>query len=217
MPMPTDHVTRVSLSDEAYVRIEAAILDGTLAPGERLRDPELVDWLGISRTPIRHALERLMTQGLVEMERNRYTRVAPFDVVSVTGAVEVAADLWSGAVRRSVADWEAEDIATVAEIAADLIASAEATEFSRFMADFEHLVMTCVLLEGNATRLRALTNVLPQVHRLARKLSGTLVVSHLRDFATSFTSAIGLRNGAQTAALIDAYVRRLVLSIPEHP
>jgi DNA-binding GntR family transcriptional regulator len=217
MPMPTDHVTRVSLSDEAYARIETAILDGTLAPGERLRDPELVDWLGISRTPIRHALERLMTQGLVEMERNRYTRVAPFDVVSVKGAVEVAADLWSGAVRRGLADWEAEDITAVREIATELVASAESQDFSRFMVDFEHLVTTCVLLEDNATRLRALTNVLPQVHRLARKLVGTMVFSHLHAFAGSLIDAVQRQDGRATAALIDDYVGRLVLSIPERP
>jgi DNA-binding GntR family transcriptional regulator len=217
MPMPTDHVTRVSLSDEAYSRIETAILDGTLAPGERLRDPELVDWLGISRTPIRHALERLMTQGLVEMERNRYTRVAPFDVVSVKGAVEVAADLWSGAVRRGLADWEAEDITAVREIATELVASAESQDFSRFMVDFEHLVTTCVLLEDNATRLRALTNVLPQVHRLARKIAGRMVFSHLRAFAGSLIGAVERQDGRATAALIDDYVGRLVLSIPERP
>lgn len=217
MPMPTDHVVRVSLSDEAYSRIEAAILDGTLAPGERLRDPDLVDWLGISRTPIRHALERLMMQGLVEMERNRYTRVAPFDVVSVKGAVEVAADLWSGAVRRGLAEWEAEDIAAVGGIAGDLVASAEARDFSRFIVDFEHLVTTCVLLEDNATRLRALTNVLPQVHRLARKLAGSMVFSRLRDFAGSLTAAVERKDGAATAALIDDYVARLMLSIPDHP
>ena len=100
MPMPTDHVARISLSEEAYVRIEAAIMDGTLEPGERLRDADLVEWLGISRTPIRHALDRLAEQGLVEMERNRFTRVAQFDIQGVLESVQVAGDLWAGAALR---------------------------------------------------------------------------------------------------------------------
>ncbi|MFF1571658.1 GntR family transcriptional regulator [Leifsonia sp. NPDC058292] len=215
MPMPTDHVTRVSLSDEAYSRIEAAILDGTLAPGERLRDPDLVAWLGISRTPIRHALERLMAQGLVEMERNRFTRVAPFDVVGVKGAVEVAADLWSGAVRRSLASWEPEDIAIVAEIANDLVRSTTDQDVSQVVGGLEHLVTTCVLVDGNPVRLRTLTNVLPQVHRLARKLVGRPVFDDMCTFVDEFTVALGRQDGRAAADLIDRHVQKLMRSIPD--
>lgn len=57
----------------------AAIIDGTLVPGERLNDDELVPWLGVSRTPIREAIAKLHTWGVVEMEANRYTRVASKD------------------------------------------------------------------------------------------------------------------------------------------
>lgn len=54
-------------------------MDGTLEPGERLNDDELVTWLGVSRTPIREAIARLNTWGLVDMEANRYTRIAKKD------------------------------------------------------------------------------------------------------------------------------------------
>lgn len=64
------------LGDEVYERIGAAILDGTLAPGVRLRDGELAAQLGISRTPVREALQRLERFGLVEVAVGRYTRVA---------------------------------------------------------------------------------------------------------------------------------------------
>ncbi|MFF1876668.1 GntR family transcriptional regulator [Leifsonia sp. NPDC058230] len=215
MPMPTDHVARVSLSDEAYVRIEAAILDGTLQPGERLRDTELVDWLGISRTPIRHALDRLMGQGLVEMERNRYTRVAPFDIVGVRGAVEVAGDLWSGAVRRRLAYWDDDDADLVVEIADSLIDAARSADVVRVVQVFEHLVTTCVLLDGNPARHRALVNVLPQVHRLARKLvGGHMDLGRLRDFLTQLVVAVKAEDGIAAAAHIDTYVTRLVASLP---
>ena len=52
-------------------------MDGTLAPGERLRDQELCEWLGLSRTPVREALSRLEQDGLVETAPQRYTQVAP--------------------------------------------------------------------------------------------------------------------------------------------
>jgi DNA-binding GntR family transcriptional regulator len=64
------------LGDEVYARLGEAILDGRLAPGERLRDQELAEWLGVSRTPVREALQRLERVGMVEVSPNRYTRVS---------------------------------------------------------------------------------------------------------------------------------------------
>ncbi|WP_209559386.1 GntR family transcriptional regulator [Frigoribacterium sp. PvP032] len=63
------------LSEDAFRVLRDAVLDGTLEPGERLHDDELVAWLGVSRTPIRSALDRLRCTGLVELSANRFTRV----------------------------------------------------------------------------------------------------------------------------------------------
>jgi DNA-binding GntR family transcriptional regulator len=68
--------SRAVLSGEVYARLGEAILDGRLAPGERLRDQELAEWLGVSRTPVREALQRLERVGLVEVSPHRYTRVS---------------------------------------------------------------------------------------------------------------------------------------------
>src|SRR6478735_434842 len=57
MPVPESHapLERDLLRDRAYATLRDAIVDGTLAPGERLRDQELCEWLGLSRTPVRDA------------------------------------------------------------------------------------------------------------------------------------------------------------------
>ncbi len=67
------------LGDEVHARIGAAILDGTLSPGQRLRDVDLALQLGVSRTPVREALQRLERFGLVEVAVGRYTRVSTPD------------------------------------------------------------------------------------------------------------------------------------------
>lgn len=64
------------LGDEVYARIGAAILDGTLPAGQRLRDVDLAQQLGVSRTHVREALQRLERFGLVEIAAGRYTRVS---------------------------------------------------------------------------------------------------------------------------------------------
>ena len=209
MPMPTDHVARISLSEEAYVRIEGAIMDGTLEPGERLRDPDLVEWLGISRTPIRHALDRLSEQGLVEMERNRFTRVAAFDIEGVLEAVQVAGDLWGGAALRGLSEWDEEDDALIADIESSLVESASNDDVVRFVTVFEHLVMAFAHIEGNSVRIRALTNVIPLVRRLGRKLKGRLDSDALAVFTSELREATTRRDGRAAIVLIDNYVSRL--------
>jgi DNA-binding GntR family transcriptional regulator len=78
MPVPTgpdNPAPRRLLRDIVFEKMIAAIQDGTLQAGERLNDDELVAWLGVSRTPIREAIAKLVDYGLVEMEANRYTRI----------------------------------------------------------------------------------------------------------------------------------------------
>ncbi|MER7798247.1 GntR family transcriptional regulator [Microbacterium sp. NPDC096154] len=63
------------LADTVFQFLGAAIIDGTLEQGERIRDAELAEKLNVSRMPIREALQRLERIGLVEMMPSRYTRV----------------------------------------------------------------------------------------------------------------------------------------------
>ncbi|MBK0296207.1 GntR family transcriptional regulator, partial [Bacillus sp. S34] len=77
MPVPSTQpaAERKLLRDTVQDKIRDAIMDGTLEPGERLNDDDLIAWLGVSRTPIREALAELARAGLIEMAPNRYTRV----------------------------------------------------------------------------------------------------------------------------------------------
>ncbi len=64
-----------SLTERAYERLRAEILHGELMPGERLRVAELQDRFGLGLTPIREALMRLTTEGMVMTESHRGSRV----------------------------------------------------------------------------------------------------------------------------------------------
>jgi len=93
MPIPSQQGLhkRQLLRDDVYESLRNAIVDGTFAPGERLKDPQLEEWLGVSRTPIREALLRLERAGLVVTEPGKATSVAPFDLGSTISAQQVAA------------------------------------------------------------------------------------------------------------------------------
>lgn len=66
-------------AEDAYLTIRHQILRGERGAGEWLREDELASVLGVSRTPVREALRRLTSEGLVRHERNRGVRVESWD------------------------------------------------------------------------------------------------------------------------------------------
>ena len=54
-----------SLADQAYDRFREGLHSGLFQPGQRLLETELADHLGMSRTPVREAIRRLQSEGLV--------------------------------------------------------------------------------------------------------------------------------------------------------
>ncbi|HWR40703.1 MAG TPA: GntR family transcriptional regulator [Patescibacteria group bacterium] len=55
-----------TLADMLYDAVRAAILSGELLPGSRLRETELAERMHVSRTPVREALCRLESEGMIE-------------------------------------------------------------------------------------------------------------------------------------------------------
>jgi DNA-binding GntR family transcriptional regulator len=103
MPVPRSEPTEHQLlRDSVREKIHDAIMDGTLEPGERLNDDELIAWLGVSRTPIREALSQLARAGLIEMAPNRYTRVTTPHENEVIEALQTLGVLFGGVVRLAV-------------------------------------------------------------------------------------------------------------------
>lgn len=111
-------VDRLSLRDRAYEAIKHRIITCELRPGEVMSAAELSDRFDIGRTPVNQAIDRLMTDGLVEVFPRKGIVVKPisldevFDIINVrlvneTYCVRKAAaqadELLVGALRENVA------------------------------------------------------------------------------------------------------------------
>lgn len=87
-----------------YDRLREEILSCALSPGKAFRESEIAERFGVSKSPIRDALQRLELEGLVEIEPRRGHRVAPISISDAKDILELRELLEAGAVRMIVAN-----------------------------------------------------------------------------------------------------------------
>lgn len=80
-------------SERAVDSVRELILRGEFAAGARLGEVELAERLGVSRTPVREALARLASEGLVEIVPNRGARVSSWTVAELEEVFDLRAAL----------------------------------------------------------------------------------------------------------------------------
>lgn len=95
IPVSTTQSERVLLRDVVFDSVVDAIADGVIEFGERLHDDQLMNWLRVSRTPVREAITRLAEHGIVTVEANRSTRVMNPSVDDFIEANWTACQLWA--------------------------------------------------------------------------------------------------------------------------
>ena len=100
----------------AYRRLLEDIRSGTLSPGARLRETELAERLGISRTPVREAIRQLETDGLVIHLPRQGATIRSLDHAEVVELYEMRAVLEGTAARlaaRAASDIELAELAAL--------------------------------------------------------------------------------------------------------
>jgi DNA-binding GntR family transcriptional regulator len=94
-----ERIPRTNLGEEVYRLLWKRILDHGLRPGDKLSDLRLSQELGVSRTPTREALQRLVSDGIVRTERNRGFFVASFSASDIAEIYDLRATLETMALR----------------------------------------------------------------------------------------------------------------------
>lgn len=111
-----ERISAGSVVDIAYGRIRGLIEDGGLGPSARLRQGDLADALGISRTSVREALHRLTAEELVDFKANRGFFVASFKLDAVLERLELRQIMEPGIVRLAAARRTDEHLRQLQEI-----------------------------------------------------------------------------------------------------
>ncbi|MFT4279901.1 GntR family transcriptional regulator [Microbacterium sp.] len=167
MPLPSDvpPVGRSLLRDDVYRRLRDAIVDGTLRPGEQLRDAEIGAWLGVSRTPVREALLRLEGNGLVVTQPGRSTAVSEIDETSLRDARDVVAAMHTLAVQEVAGRLSAADIAEMRDANRRFAEAIAAGDAAAALDSDEELHAVPIRVLGN----RAVEKVLEQFGPIVRR------------------------------------------------
>jgi DNA-binding GntR family transcriptional regulator len=162
------------LRDSVHDRLRDAIVDGTLAPGEVVRDTELATWLGVSRTPVREALLRLGETGLVRSAPGRSTVVAEIDLAEVREAHAVVVAMHRLAVAEAVARLTDDDVERMRAANRRFAAAIEAHDTDAALTADDDFHRVAVEVSGN----RALAAVLDQLGPVVRRLERRRFASH---------------------------------------
>jgi DNA-binding GntR family transcriptional regulator len=88
-----------SVADRAYLRLREEIIRVELAPGTVLREDELMQRIGVGRTPVREAIQRLQRDGFVTVLPRRGTLVSEINITDLAAIYEVRKHLESRASR----------------------------------------------------------------------------------------------------------------------
>lgn len=123
----------VTLTDSAYAEIEELIVTLQLPPGTVLSELVLASRLGIGRTPIREALQRLSRDGLVNILPRRGVLVSDIDLRSQLRLLEVRRELERLMARRAAERASEEERGQFSEIAAGMYRASDNEDDISFM------------------------------------------------------------------------------------
>jgi DNA-binding GntR family transcriptional regulator len=135
-----------SLADRAYLAIRGLIVSLELGPGALIDERQLVETLGIGRTPVREALRRLAQEQLVEVFPRRGMFVTGVDVRDLARISEVRAALEPEAARLAAeraTDAERDELASLGDqikAGADLMGLDERIHRTIYSAAHNHLL-----------------------------------------------------------------------------
>lgn len=209
------------IADRVYDAIHAAIIDGELSGGDRLRIRELADELGTSTMPVREAIRRLEEAGLAEALPYKGAVVKSFsnaellELYSVRTVLEVEAAR-AGALAARVGDASALRRAMREEMAA-MEASVGEGDAVRYLANDEAFLLAIYRAAGNATLVEFIQTLWARCRTYKLFGAQEALASNMTDSLLRYQSALEAavlagdadRAGSVTRESLDAATARI--------
>lgn len=189
---------------DVFSSIRSSIMDGRLKPGQRVPESSLIASLGVSRGPVRQALNRLARQRLVVLAPGRSPRIAPFDEPDNNRVLYCLLLVLARAVEIAVARLSDDDVAAVVDahrVIGEASARGDAEALAR--AYFDHIAVFVGVLDGPVF-VGVIDNLEPLIQRAATQAPDRLDISIVHEAFDVLTAAAQTRDAAAAARAFDS-------------
>ena len=161
-------------SERAYRQLRGEILNGVLAPGVAVLEVEQAERIGVSRTPLREAVARLIADGLVVGRRGRGFEVTDISIDSISELYELRQALEVQAIRLAASRRDPAPFIELREafrLAPDLLEHGESGVHRYYLLidELEDAIDIAVANPFLVGALRAVRTHLARIRRLARR------------------------------------------------
>jgi DNA-binding GntR family transcriptional regulator len=155
-----------SIHQLVYEKLRDEILGGKLTPGTRLKQEELTDLLGVSRTPIREALVRLQSEGLIEFARRNLAIVSVIPRKKIEEIFEIRTLLEAYAAEKTSEQLDGKTLTKLHQLIEEMDtchSSRQTEKLLRLNDTFHRLICS---LSDNDTLLQMLEQIWRDIRRL---------------------------------------------------
>ena len=149
--MELTRLKRQRATDEVYEALRQSILGHSFAPGQRLQVEEIAVKLGVSLTPVRHAIQQLSTEGLIEIRPRSGTFIAQLTARDVEETSDIRCALECLAAETAVQRATDREIAEMRSLVSR-IAAGVSTEQDRNKHEQDNLRFHRLLMEYSGNR-----------------------------------------------------------------
>lgn len=161
---------RRQVSDQVYEALKKAIVSLRLPPGTSISENRICRQVGVSRTPVRGAIIRLVEDGLIEVFPQKGSFVAPIKLSAVRNNHFIRKSLELAVLRRAAPAWGADRAARSRQILARQAAALDADDLEQFHEldeAFHRSFCEAAGLEGVWGTIQIAKARVDRVHRLA--------------------------------------------------
>lgn len=142
--------------------IRGAIIRGDFKPGERLKQSDLAEKMGVSRMPVREAFRKLESEGLILLEPHKGAVVKSISIEDIQEIYALRSELEKMAVQQSVDLLTEEDIEELSFLVREMENAKDADTFVQYNIDFHRLLVKRCKWERLNSFIGTLWNGLPQ-------------------------------------------------------
>lgn len=202
-----------------YERLRRSILDLSLAPGSPLDEVSLAAEFDMSRTPVREAMVRLATEGLVTTLPNRNTIVSPIDFTRLSVYFEALTLMYRVTTRSAAVHRSAADLTKIRALAAAYAAAVERRDALTMIEQNREFHVAIAEAGGNPYFITLFTRLLDEGRRLLRLYYSSFDDRLPRQYVDEHEAmvvAIEARDAERADALAAAHAAQIVRQIQSY-